>query len=82
MKKFKCCRPLKESSLNVATTRAELHKIQHKSTQVVAEKRAGKPFNKKCCGSSQLAYNVCPRKIKNTLLTLELDPAEHTKERW
>ena len=27
----------KESSLKVATTRAELHKIQHKSIQVVAE---------------------------------------------
>ena len=30
-------RPSKESSLKVATTRAELHKIQHKSIQVVAE---------------------------------------------
>ena len=28
---------MKESSLKVATTRAELHKIQHKSIQVVAE---------------------------------------------
>ena len=36
-KKFKCGRPLKKSSLKVATTRAELHKIQHKSIQVVAE---------------------------------------------
>ena len=36
-KKFKCGRPSKESSLKVATTRAELHKIQHKSIQVVAE---------------------------------------------
>ena len=27
----------KESSLKVATTRAELHKIQHKSIQVVGE---------------------------------------------
>ena len=34
---FKCGRALKESSLKVATTRAELHKIQHKSIQVVAE---------------------------------------------
>ena len=34
---FKCRRPSKESSLKVATTLAELHKIQHKSIQVVAE---------------------------------------------
>ena len=32
--------------------------------------------------TSQLASNVCPRKIKNTLLTFELNPGEHTKERW
>ena len=37
VKKLKCGRPLKESSLKVATTRAELHKIQHNSIQVVAE---------------------------------------------
>ena len=37
MKKFKCGRRLKEFSLKVATTPAELHKIQHKSIQVVAE---------------------------------------------
>ena len=36
-KKFKCGRPSKESFLKVATTRAELHKIQHKSIQAVAE---------------------------------------------
>ena len=33
---FKCGLPLKESSLKVATTRAGLHKIQHKSIKVVA----------------------------------------------
>ena len=88
-KKFKCCRPLKESSLKVAMTRAELHKIQHKSIQVVAEGRAGKLFNKKCSGSSELQCNVCLRKIKticrhplNNFYQDELDPAEHTKERW
>ena len=30
-------RPLKESTLKVATMRAELHKIQHNSSYVVAE---------------------------------------------
>ena len=37
IKKFKGSRPSKESSLKVATTRAKLHEIQHKSIQVVAE---------------------------------------------
>ena len=35
---------------------------------------------KESCWTSQLVCNVFPRKIKNTLLTLELDPAEHTTE--
>ena len=37
---------------------------------------------KESCWTSQLACNVCSRKIENTLLTLQLNPAEHTKERW
>ena len=37
---------------------------------------------KETCWSWQLACNVCLRKIKNTLLALELDPAEHRKECW
>ena len=47
-----------------------------------SKEAGGKLFNKKCSGSSQLSCNVCLRKIKNTLLTLELDPAERTKEGW
>ena len=37
---------------------------------------------KESCWNWKLACNVCPRKTKNTLLTLKLDPAELTKERW
>ena len=42
---------------------------------------------KRCSGSSQLACNFCPRKIKTLCYSLnfcrdKLDPAEHTEERW
>ena len=39
---------------------------------------------KETCWTSQLACNVCLRKIvlKNTSLALELDPVKHAKERW
>ena len=65
MIKFKCGRPSKESSLKVATKRAELRKIQHKSIQVVAEgiglenyliRNLAAPRNFQC--------NVCLRKVK------------------
>ena len=71
-------RPLKESSLKVATTRAELHKIQHKSIQVVAEG----------IGLRKFQCNVCLRKIETlcrhslNFYQDELDQREHTKERW
>ena len=75
---FKCGRPLKESSLKVATTGDELHKIQHISIQVVAEGIELRNFQ----------CNVCLRKIETlcrhslNFYQGELDPAEHTKERW
>ena len=45
-KKFKCSRPLKESSLKVATTRAELHKIQHKSIKLLLKESGWKAIFK------------------------------------
>ena len=45
-KKFKCGRPLKESSLKVATTRAELHKIQHKSIKLLLKESCWKAIFK------------------------------------
>ena len=45
-KKFKCSRPLKESSLKVATTRAELHKIQHKSIKLLLKESGWKTIFK------------------------------------
>ena len=35
---------------------------------------------KETCCTSQLACNVCLRRIKNTLLALKMDPAEHRTE--
>ena len=64
--------------MKVATTREELHKIQHKSIQVVA----------KGIGLRNFQCNVCLRKIETlcchslNFYQDELDPAEHTKERW
>ena len=45
-KKFKCGRPLKESSLKVATTRAELHKMQHKSIKLLLKESGWKTIFK------------------------------------
>ena len=64
-KKFKCGRPSKESFLKVATTRAELHKIQHKSIQVVAEGIGLENyFIRNVAALRNFQCNVCLRKIK------------------
>ena len=64
-KKFKCGRPLKESSLKVATTRAELHKIQHKSIQVVAEGIGLENYLiRNVAALPNFQCNVCLRKIQ------------------
>ena len=78
--------------MKVATTLAELHKIQHKSIQVVAE---GGLENYLIRNQINVAAfrncqcSVCLRKIKTLcrhalfeFLSGQLDPAEHTKERW
>ena len=63
--------------MKVATTRDKLHKIQHKSIQVVA----------KGIGLRNFQCNVCLRKIETlcchslNFYQDELDPAKHTKER-
>jgi len=71
---------LKESSLKVGTTRAEFHRIQHKSIQVVAEGIGLENY---------LTRNVAALRNFHSSVTHslnfyqdELDPAEHTKERW
>ena len=65
IKKFKCGRPSKESSLKVATTRAELHKIQHKSIQVVAEGIGLENYLiRNVAALRNFQCNVCLRKIK------------------
>ena len=84
---FKCGRPLKESSLKVATTRAELHKIQHKSIQVVAEGIGLENYLIRNVAALQLRNfqrNVCLRKIKTLCrhAFFEFLSAEHRKERW
>ena len=57
----------------VATMRGLLCKIQHKSITFLLNVS---------CWTSQLACNVCRRNYLQTLCWhLELDPAEHTKER-
>ena len=75
--------------MKVETTRAELHKIQHKSIQVVAEGiRLENYLIKNVAALRNFQYNVCLRKIKTlcchslNFYQDELDPAEHTKERW
>ena len=79
-------RPLKESSLKVATTRAELHKIQHKSIQVVAEGIGLENYLiRNVVALRNFHCNVCLRTIKTlcrhslNFYQDELDPAEHTK---
>ena len=58
-------RPSKESSLKVATTRAELHKIQHKSIQVVGEGIGLENYLIRNVAALD-KLTVCLRKIKNT----------------
>ena len=73
--------------MKVATTRAELHKIQHKSIQVVAEGIGLENYLvRNVAALRNLQCNDCLRKIKTLCVTHYLnfyqDPAEHTKERW
>ena len=58
-------RPSKESSLKVATTRAELQKIQHKSIQVVGEGIGLENYLIRNVAALH-KLTVCLRKIKNT----------------
>ena len=65
LKKFKCGRPSNEYSLKVATTRAELHKIQRKSIQVVAEVIGLEDYLiRNVAGLRNFQCNGCLRKIK------------------
>ena len=75
--------------MKVATTRAELHKIQHKSIQVVAEGIGLENYSiRNAEALRNFQCNVCLRKIKTlcchslNFYQDELDPAEHTKECW
>ena len=75
--------------MKVAATRSELHKIQHKSIQVVAEGIGLENyFIRNVAALSNFQYKVCLRKIKTlcrhslNFYQDGLDPAEHTKERW
>ena len=75
--------------MKVATTRAELHKIQHKSIQVVAEGIGLENYLiRNVAALRNFQCNVCLRKIKTlcrhslNFYQDELDPAEHTKEGW
>ena len=53
------------SSLKDATTRAELHKIQHKSIQVVAERIGLEDYLiRNVAALRNFQCNVCGRKIK------------------
>ena len=89
-RKFKCGCLLKESSLKVATTHAELHKIQHKYIQVVAKGIGLEDYIliRKVAALCNFQCNGCLRKIKTicrqslNFYQDEFDPAEHTKERW
>ena len=57
--------PLKESSLKVETTHAKLHKIQHKSIQVVAEGIGMENYLiRNVVSLRNFRCNVCLRKIK------------------
>ena len=80
---------MKESSEKVAPTRPELHKIQHESIQVVDEGIGLENYLiRNVATLRKLSINVCLRKIKIlcrhslNFYHDELDPAEHTKERW
>ena len=56
---------MKESSLKVATTRAELHKTQHKSIQVAAEGIGLKNYLiRNVAALHDFQCNNCPRKIQ------------------
>ena len=76
--------------MKVATTRAKLHKIHDKSIQVVAEGIGLQNYLiRNVVALRNFQCNVCLRKIKticchplNNFYQEELDPAEHTKERW
>ena len=74
--------------MKVETTRAELHKIQHKSIQVVAAGIGMENYLiRNVVSLRNFQCNVCLRKIKTlrhrslNFYQGELDPAEHTKER-
>ena len=75
--------------MKVATTRAELHKIQHKSIQVVPEVIGlENHLIRKVVALRNFHCNVGLRKLKHFAVKHslnfyqdELDPAEHTKER-
>ena len=62
---------LKESSLKVGTTRAEFHRIQHNSIQVVAEEIGLENYFRNFHSSVTHSLNFYQD---------ELDPAEYTKE--
>ena len=52
--------------MKVVTSRAELHKIQHKSTQVVAEGiRLENYLLRNVAALCNFQCNVCPRKLKH-----------------
>ena len=77
--------------MKVATTRAELHKIQHKSIQVVAEGIGLENYLiRNVTALRNFQRNVSLRKIKTLcrhalfefLSGRILDPVNHTKERW
>ena len=76
--------------MKVTMTCVELHKIQHKSIQVVAEGIGLENYSiRNVVALRNFQCNVCLRKIKticchplNNFYQEELDPAEHTKERW
>ena len=80
---------IKESSLKVVTTCAELHKIQHKSIQIVAEGIGLENYLIRNVAALRIFQcNDRVRKIKTLCCQSlnfyqdELDPAEHTKECW
>ena len=77
--------------MKVAATRVELHKIQHKSIQVVAEGIGLEKYLKtNVAAPRNFQCNVCLRKIKTLCLHALFEflsrrtgsSAEHTKERW
>ena len=75
--------------MKVETTHAKLHKIQHKSIQVVTEGISLENYLiKSVAALRNFQCNVCLRKIKTlcrhslNFYQDELDPVEHTKECW